>query len=99
VPSPSSLASNILLNIFLSVINNFLFIDSYSTHVSQACVITCKLGIVNGKTYEFNIRVTCWFNEIYKTQNRHMNITHPRERGKVKFNITFHSSLSRFLKK
>jgi hypothetical protein len=25
----------------------------------QACVITGKPGLVNGKTYEINIRVTC----------------------------------------
>ena len=59
VPTPSSLGSNILLNIFLSLINNFRSTFSFSTPVLQACVITGKPGMVNGRTYEINIRVIC----------------------------------------
>ena len=59
VPSLSFIDQNIFLNIFLPVINNFLSLDSCSTHVSLSCVITGKPGTVNGKTYDINVTVTC----------------------------------------
>jgi len=40
MPTLSFIGLNILLDIFLSVINNFRFISSFSTHVSLAYFIT-----------------------------------------------------------
>ena len=51
VPSLYSADQNILLNIFLSDINNFRVIDSFSTHVSLAYVIA---GVIIVQ-YNFNL--------------------------------------------
>jgi len=51
VPSLSFVGVNILLNIFLSIINNVHFIDSFSTHVLVAYIIT---GLIIAQ-YNFNL--------------------------------------------
>jgi hypothetical protein len=51
VPSLSFVGLNILLNIFLSIIDDFHFIDSFSTHISLAYVITVLIIA----QYNFNL--------------------------------------------
>jgi len=51
MPSLSFVGLNILLNIFLSIINNFHLIDSFSTHVSLAYFI---IGLIVAH-YNFNL--------------------------------------------
>ena len=51
MPSLSFVGPDVLLNIFFSFISNFRFIDSFSTHVSLAYVVT-GFVIVH---YSFNL--------------------------------------------